>query len=243
MPDITLPPLTPPEPEPESTSPTSTGSSPELTDDDELTRLFDEAQRAATVPVTDHPKPCIHISTTSVDVVCPKKCSTCLWFFCPQCASPLDPKYCRLCLSEPNAELIELPLTDTEGITHAGRVLHPAEGAVFFQPRFGTLAKSISEMSMHELESHIDYYKDLVRQAERALDFRRVVLGTSQMELQQRKDIERRHLAADKTRYPVKVASTTKSGKTVTKSASLADMSKMLAALAALNKLKQDQKK
>jgi hypothetical protein len=91
-------------------------------------------------------------------------------------------------------------------------------------------------MSDYELESHIDYYKDLVRQAEKALDFRRVVLGSSQLESEQRKAIKRRHLAADKTVYPIKTVSLDKTtGKQVKKTASLADMTAMLAAL---NKLK-----
>jgi len=139
-----------------------------------------------------------------------------------------------------DAELLDLPLVDIDGVTHDGRVLTPSPQATFFTPRFGTLAKTISEMSMQELKDYVNQYKELVRQAERALDFRRVVLGASQLEVSQRKDTEQRKLRADKTRYAVKTVSLDpKTGKQVKKSASAADMTKMLQMLTALAELRK----
>lgn len=189
---------------------------------------------------TDHPRPCNH---TEIPVEAKSKCPTCLWFFCDECASHLDPAYCKLCLNEPDAALRELPLIDTDGVTHTGRVLTPQPDSQFFRPRFGTLSKTISEMSMYELEAHIDHYRELVKQAEKALDFRRVVLGATQLELAQRQDGERRRLRANKTKHPIRTVSLNKAtGKQTTKSASLTQMLEMLKQLDALQKLKQQKK-
>lgn len=139
-----------------------------------------------------------------------------------------------------DATLIETPLIDSDGVTHEGRVLTPAPDAEFFKPRFGTLSKTISEMSDPELDTYVGEYRDLVRQAERALDFRRVVLGVSQLEQAQRGDIKRRKLQSDKTKYPVRTITLDKAtGKQVKKSASTADLTQMMQMLDALRKLKE----
>jgi hypothetical protein len=135
-------------------------------------------------------------------------CPTCHGPFCEQCASILDPIYCKLCLDEPGAQLTFSPLKDSDGETHQGRDIRVSG------PSFGTLCKRISDMSAYELEAHIDYYKDLVRQAEKSLDFRRVVLGASQIELAQRKDGERRRLRGIKVPH-VKTTLTNAAGEIV----------------------------
>jgi hypothetical protein len=200
-----------------------------------LDDLISEAEQTAAVSVADHVKPCEHPYTADH-----RKCPTCLWTFCAECESILDPRYCRLCLREADAELRELPLTDTEGHTvEHGRLLIPLPTASFYQPRFGTLAKTISEMSDSELEDYVKQYVELVRQAEKALDFRRVVLGSSQLELTQRKDAAQRKLRSDKTKYPVKTITIDKTtGKQVTKTAGAAALTNMLQMLEALQKLK-----
>lgn len=204
-----------------------------------LDQLFDEAEQQAECAVADHPKPCEHPYTEDHH-----KCPTCLWTFCPQCESVLDPRYCHLCLSEADAELREQPLIDTDGhtVTH-GRVLTPAPTATYFQPRLdlpcNTLLKTISSMSDVELEDYVKQYIELVRQAERALDFRRVVLGSAQMESTQRATVKQRRLRSDKTKYPVRTVSIDKStGKQVTKTAGAAALGNMLQMLEALQKLK-----
>lgn len=210
--------------------------------DSDFDKLVLEAQQSAQTPVVDHPKPCQH----AYDPVVHLKCPTCLWSFCSLCASTLDPKYCHLCLSEPSAELTQSPLTDVDGVTHDGRVLTPAAGATFFSPRIDingvTLCKTISNMSDPELEDYIGHYKQLVQQAEKALDFRRVVLGTSQLELSQRKDAQQRKLRSDKTKYPVRTVTVDKvTGKQKTVTASANALTQMMQALEALQKLKKVQ--
>jgi len=189
-------------------------------------------------PATHH---CDHVALAN------RHCPTCDLPFCPDCASPLDPTYCKLCLPEPDAELKVLPLIDSDGEAHEGRLLVPAKGSVYTPLRFATLTKCISDMSDDELEAYIQRYKDLIIQAEKALDFRRVVLGASQLEQGQRTDAKRRKLRADKTKYQIKTVTVDpKSGqkKTATTSvASATQMSKMMEALAALRALNELKKK
>lgn len=216
--------------------------SPEV--DSDLETLLAEAEGQAVTPCIDHPRPCSHVDSVynaagSNDV---RKCPTCLWDFCPDCASILDPRYCKLCLSEPNAELRIEPLVDVEGhVIQGGRHLQPLPTATFYQPRWGTLAKTISEMSDSELEEYVKQYIELVRQAEKALDFRRVVLGSAQLESTQRADARQRKLRSDKTKYSVKTVTVDKSGKPITKTASAAALGDMLKMLEALHQLKKNQ--
>lgn len=214
---------------------TTPATAPQVPQQSELDRLMAEAEQAATTPVTDHPKPCQHLAL-GYHLSDTKKCPTCLWSFCVDCASTLDPQYCRLCLTEPDAAFIQSPLKDEDGVVHEGRELTPDPNARFFQPRFGTLCKTISEMKEHELEDYIKYYRDLVKQAETALDFRRVVLGSSQLELSQRQDAKRRALRADKTKFPVKTLTIAKDGSGKKKTAGVTDLLKMLEMLKQLQK-------
>lgn len=142
-----------------------------------------------TITVTDKCFKCGH-PTHSV-------CLTCHQPFCDVCASILDPKFCKNCLFESGAELqVTHGLKDEDGEMHEGRDIVPKG------QHFGTMCKKLSEMSSYELEAHVAYYKDLIRQAELALDFRRIALGAGQLELAQRKDAERRRLRGLKTPIP-----------------------------------------
>jgi len=213
----------------------------------ELERLMAEAevaraQSAATPTQVEHPPiKCTHAFDDPSLLT--RKCKTCVYEYCNICASILDPAFCKTCLSEPDAELKQSPLVDEDGVVHEGRVLTPDPNARFFQPRFGTLSKTISEMSEPELEDYIKRYRDLVKQAETALDFRRVVLGSAQLELSQRQDATRRRLRADKTKYPVKTLTVNKDGAGKKKTAGVADMLKMLEMLKQLQKNREAKKK
>lgn len=145
----------------------------------------------------------------STDLEC-SKCHGTTRVICPTCKGPfcelhtaiLDGRYCSSCLSEPMAEIKILPLVSSDGVSHDGRELKPTG------PAFGTLSKRIFDMSDSELEAHIQYYQELVRQAEKSLDFRRVVLGASQIESAQRKDAQLRHLRASGYKPPKRITST-----------------------------------
>lgn len=173
-----------------------------------------------------------------------RKCKRCHILFCEtECGSILDPDFCRLCMNEKDAELKELPLIDEDGVQHEGRHLQPDPNNHYYQPRFGTLAKTLCEMTDPELDAHVARYKDLVHQAEIALDFRRIMVGSATIEQAQRADRKRRQLRADKTKYPVKILTVDKkTGEVKKKPADMAAMLKMMEMLAALNKTMKDSK-
>lgn len=179
-----------------------------------------------TQPKADKPKPCIH-----TEALPHKVCPLCHWPFCPDCASSIDADYCMLCLTMATAELISKPLVDEDGVTHEGRVLTPG-------PMFGTFAKGVSEMSMSELEQHVEKFKHLIKQAEVGLDFYRVGLATLQMEHGQRKEQQRRRLRGVKIAKPKPSADPTKPAKPAV---DMSRMIKMIEALQQLQKLKKTQ--
>jgi hypothetical protein len=130
---------------------------------------------------------------------------------------------------------------DDDGIAHTGRQITPSNGYNLLRwiPDGKTTAKSLCEMSRTELETFVDDYKHAVHDAERALDYRRIRLGSGQLELEERKDQERRRLRSDKTKYPVRTVSLDPAtGKQVTKTASATRLAEMLKMLEALQKLK-----
>ena len=123
-------------------------------------------------------------------------CLICHVLTCPKCCSLLDKNFCRRCLTVADVELKESPLKDADGVIHPGRELSP-QG-----PRWGTLCKYICDMTIPELYSFITEYKAAVRQAEIVLDTRRILLGTAEIELSQKKEAERRRLRQIKTPRP-----------------------------------------
>ena len=198
-----------------------------------------EAKRVA-IPAIEHPPiKCSHAFDDPLLQV--TECKSCHSLNCADCLSILDPIYCKHCLSEKDAELHEsTPPPDDDGVIPAGRVLTPDPNARFYQPRFGTLAENISGMNTAELEAHIKRYQDLLRQAEKTLDIRRIVLGTSQIEQEQRKAIERRKLRADKTRYAVKTLTVDKkTGEQKKQGVSVEKLTEMFRMLEALSTLKK----
>ncbi len=220
---------------------------------DELEKLVADAETSPELPlvspIADTNNKMLQITiespqaTTSTDMPCAKcgaptrrSCPTCHGPICDICASPLDPKYCRNCLDEPGAELHESPLkaSDDDGVVHHGRLLTPG-------PTFGTMCKRICAMTDYELGAHIGYYKDLVKQAELALDFRRVVLGAGRLEQAQRNDAKRRAIRGvklPKTTLAAKQGSASAAGARPKAGANVAQMLKMIEALQELNKNK-----
>jgi hypothetical protein len=132
-------------------------------------------------------------------------------------------------------------VTDDDGIAHQGRLITPTSefNALRWVPNGKTTSKLLSEMSALELEEYITSYKSAVHDAERALDIRRIRLGSAQLELEERKSQERRQLRADKTKYPVRTVTFGPNGKQVKSTASTAKLADMLKMLEQLQKLKQ----
>jgi len=207
----------------------------------ELEQLISEAEASAQrdpISSTSPQRPQSLTTACSHEMTFPSErahCRTCGRLICPLCWSVLDPGFCKDCLSDKDTALVQEPLIDADGVQHEGRVLHPDPQARFYQPRFGTLAKTISDMTDGELETYIGRYKDLVHQAEKALDFRRIVIGSAQLEQAQRNDANRRKLRQDKTKYPVKTLTVDSNG-TKKKTASTADLLKMMEMLKQLQK-------
>lgn len=208
---------------------------------DALEQLFEEAETAAKAPVSDKPRPCNHTRAVE-DGLEVRTCPICLWPFCEMCASQLDPKYCHNCLPADKPLFDEKPLVDEDGVQHEGRVITPSPE---LKLRLTTTSKAIAEMSGPELENFVKHYKELVHQAEVALDYRRVVLGSAELEVSQRAAAEKRRLRAIKVQTGTKTVSVgpAKPGAPKSKdkpSTVKMDPAKILAALAALRKLKQN---
>ena len=98
-------------------------------------------------------------------------CIKCGASFCPDHLSPLDEEYCINCLTMKSAETRDEPLVDEEGVTHKGR--HIIVTGEIYQ----TQARAISDRTDEELEIWITHYQELVRDAEKTLEYRRIMKG------------------------------------------------------------------
>jgi hypothetical protein len=179
---------------------------------------------------SDKPKPCIHTDADRANKTCP----ICYWPFCCDCASVLDSQYCHLCMPVLESELVSSPLVDVDGIQHEGR-------KITLGPTFGTFAKRVSDMNISELEQHVEQYKHLIKQAETALDTRRVQLGMLHMELAQQKDQQRRRLRGVKVARSRTIGVPADGSRPVRKAPDLKKFIKMVEALKALQDLKKKQ--
>jgi len=170
-------------------------------------------------------------------------CRQCKKLICPQCCSALDSLYCAACMSAIDLRSEDKIVTDDDGVAHTGKqiTVTPAYNTIRWIPEGKTTAKALSDMDESELFEFIRQYKDAVREAERALDFRRIRLGSAQLELDERREQTRRKLRADKTKFNIKTVTVDKvTGKKVTqtKSVSTPQMMQMLQALQALKAMK-----
>lgn len=214
---------------------------------DDLEKLFAEAEAKGFAKSTQNTMQCKHCQQTTHRV-----CPTCKGPYCLDCASFISPEYCKLCLQEPDVKLDELPLKDEDGVTHDGRELKPSPEATFYQPRLDITVpdaegkphlQQIFEMTPYQLEGFIQKYQELVRQSEKALDFRRIMLGAAKVHKADLQDAERRRLRQDKTKYPVRTVSIDpKTGKQVAKQVSTANLQKLVEVLAMIQKQKEAKK-
>lgn len=98
-------------------------------------------------------------------------CIKCGKDFCPEHLSMLDNEYCGVCLPLTSAETRDEPLVDEEGVTHKGR--HIIVTGEIYQ----TQARAISDRTDEELEVWISHYQELVKDAEKTLEYRRIMKG------------------------------------------------------------------
>lgn len=109
---------------------------------------------------------CIHCDSAAIST-----CSKCGFNFCSEHLSILDNEFCKSCLTVESAETRDEPLVDEEGITHKGR--HIIVTGEIYQ----TQARAISDRTDEELEIWISHYQELVRDAEKTLEYRRIMKG------------------------------------------------------------------
>lgn len=107
-------------------------------------------------------------------------CLICREPFCEKHRSDADSDSCMMCTDFQTIETSRDPLVSEDGVTHAGAVIHPIGYS------YRTLMHRIVEMDDVQLEAHIVHVKKQVKEAETVLDYRRIDLSSSQVELEER---------------------------------------------------------
>jgi hypothetical protein len=123
-------------------------------------------------------------------------CRMCGNSYCETHASKAEPTFCESCTATPKLEITEKPLIDEDGVLHNGREISIKGETWFSQCRI------ISELSEVELPKWVDKYRMMLHDAERAKEYRQIML--SALELEQ---ADRAHTKARALRY-VKVPTT-----------------------------------
>lgn len=123
-------------------------------------------------------------------------CRICGNLYCENHASEAEPTFCKNCTATPKLEITEKPLIDEDGVQHNGREISIKGETWYSQCRI------ISELSEVELPQWVDKYRMMLHDAERAKEYRQIML--SALELEQ---ADRAHTKARALRY-VKVPTT-----------------------------------
>jgi hypothetical protein len=99
------------------------------------------------------------------------RCHKCSRLFCVDHASEIDPQhYCTECLTPEECNVIEMPLVDSEGTRHRGRLIRPV-GRAFIEN-----GKLINELNDEELKDFIVQYQKLLVDVEKVTNLYRVSL-------------------------------------------------------------------
>jgi hypothetical protein len=126
-------------------------------------------------------------------------CKSCQRPFCPKHRSEMDKSLCIECLNTSNLIVESKELIDPEGVHKNGRTI-VLSGEAWMRSR-----ELISNMTDVELEAKIKAYQEAVWEAEKVLDYRRIMLGQAQHEGAERysKKLSRLRLikAVDKTHH------------------------------------------
>jgi hypothetical protein len=107
-------------------------------------------------------------------------CVICREPFCDRHQSDADLESCSICTDFQTIETQKDPLVDDEGVQHKGAVIHPIGYS------YRTLMRRIVEMDDYQLEAHIVHVKQQVKEAGTVLEYRRIDLSSSQVELEER---------------------------------------------------------
>lgn len=126
-------------------------------------------------------------------------CKTCQRPYCSHHKSEMDDSLCVECVNTKNTLVKSEELVDEEGVHKQGRHI-VLSGEAWMRSR-----ELISNMTDVELEAKIKAYQEAVWEAEKVLDYRRIMLGQAQHEGAERysKKLSRLRLikAVDKTHH------------------------------------------
>lgn len=117
-------------------------------------------------------------------------CAICREPFCEKHRSEVDPDSCCICVDYKSAETERGPLVSDDGVQHNGAIIHPIGYS------YRTLMRRIVEMDDNQLEMHIQHVRVQVKQAETVLDYRRIDLSASTVELEERGIAKQKKLRA-----------------------------------------------
>jgi hypothetical protein len=144
----------------------------------------------SSIPISIVPKTCRFCTEPSIDM-----CKHCGQEFCQIHRSKYNPKLCSSCATDSNMQLEVGPITESDGATHQGRQFKLiGEG----WPRAVTL---LSEMTDEELEAHINELDIRLKEAQKTLDYTRILKSAAEFDKSQR--VWSRAIAARKRREKI----------------------------------------
>jgi len=104
-------------------------------------------------------------------------CSMCQRPYCPEHTSPMDKNLCVECVNTSNTGITSEPLVTEDGVTKQNARKIILNGEAWMRSR-----KLIANMTDIELESYISAHQEAVYEAEKVLDYRRIMLGHAKHE-------------------------------------------------------------
>ena len=116
------------------------------------------------------------------------KCEICRSPICPHHTSDADPTVCVGCFSDSALAATSSPLIDEDGVIHKGRVIQPLGFT------YKTLMQRLVDYTEDELIVHIHHVKQQIDEAQRILDYRRIDMSASSVELEDRQISKRKKL-------------------------------------------------
>ena len=115
-------------------------------------------------------------------------CEICHSPVCDHHISEADSSVCIGCFNDSALAVNEAPLVDEEGIIHKGRKIQPLGFT------YKTLMQRLVDYTEDELIVHIHHVKHQIEEAQLVLDYRRLDMSASSVELEERKAAKSRKL-------------------------------------------------
>jgi hypothetical protein len=115
-------------------------------------------------------------------------CEICRSPVCDYHTSEADPTVCIGCFSDAALATQEDPLVSEDGVVHKGRVIIPLGFT------YKTLSQRLIDYTEDELILHIHHVRAQIDEAQRVLDYRRIDMSASSVELEERQIGKRKQL-------------------------------------------------